>query len=379
MTTYGYAALKKGGSLKPVQFDRQPLGAGEVEIAISHCGVCHSDLHQVNDDWANTVWPCVPGHEIVGKVAAVGDGVAKFKVGDRVGVGCMVNSCQTCEACTRGDEQYCSGPKSCTLTYNGPKKPDGTNSYGGYSTGIIVREEFVLSIPDAISDAEAAPILCAGVTTYQPMKHFGLKPGMRLGVAGIGGLGHMALQIGRALGAEVVALTTSPDKEDDARSLGASQVIDMGDKEAVAGAKESLDFLISTIPYPHDLNPYITLMKPDSTVAIVGNLIEFPAIEMGPVVMNRIRIAGSLFGGVADTQEILDLAAEKGIRPWIRTIAADEIDDAFKRMKKEDIRFRHVIDIATIDPSAKAFADAEEIDPPVRGEVTGRVRERVDA
>ena len=366
-TTTGYAALKKGGALKPVRFDRAPLAAGEVEIAISHCGVCHSDLHQVNDDWANTVWPCVPGHEIVGKVAAVGAGVAKFKQGDRVGVGCMVNSCQTCPACKRGDEQYCSGPKSCTLTYNGPKKPDGTNSYGGYSTGIIVREEFVLSIPDAISDAEAAPILCAGVTTYQPMKHFGLEAGMRLGVAGIGGLGHMALQTGKALGAEVVALTTSPEKADDARSLGASQIVDMADKQAVAGMKESLDFLISTIPYPHDLNPYITMMKPDSTIAIVGNLIEFPAIEMGPVVMNRIRIAGSLIGGIADTQEILELCAEHGIRPRIQLIKADEIDDAFKRMKKEDVRFRHVIDMATIDVDA----DAEMIAPPVRGEVVG--------
>ena len=335
MITYGYAALKKGRSLRPVQFDREPLRAGEVDIAISHCGVCHSDLHQVNDDWDNSVWPCVPGHEIVGKVAAVGEGVTKFKTGDRVGVGCMVNSCQQCDACQRGDEQYCSGPKSCTLTYNGPKKPDGTNSYGGYSTGIIVREEFVLSIPDAISDAEAAPILCAGVTTYQPMKHFGLEAGMRCGVAGIGGLGHMALQIAKALGAHVVALSTSPEKEDDARSLGAEQFIDMSDKAAVTGAAESLDFLISTIPYPHDLNPYISLMKPDSTIAIVGNLIEFPAIEMGPVVMNRITIAGSLIGGVADTQEILDLCAEHGIRPRIQLIKADEIDAAFKRMKKE--------------------------------------------
>lgn len=368
MRVHGYAAHKAGASLKPVQFDRAPLLAGEVAIAISHCGVCHSDLHQVNDDWDNTVWPCVPGHEIVGTVSAVGDGVNRFKAGERVGVGCMINSCQTCDACQRGDEQYCSGPKSCTLTYNGPKVPDGTNSYGGYSNAIIVREEFVLKIPDAISDAEAAPILCAGVTTYQPMKHFGLKPGMRAGVAGIGGLGHMALQIAKALGAEVVALSTKAEKEADARALGADQFIDMGDEAAVTGAKESLDFLISTIPYPHDLNPYITLMKPNSTVAIVGNLIEFPKIEMGPVVMNRITIAGSLIGGVADTQEILDLAAEKGIRPHIELIAMADIDDAFKRMKKEQVRFRHVIDMSTLE----ADEDAEVIDPPVRGEVVGR-------
>lgn len=367
MHVHGYAAAKKGASLKPVQFERAPIAAGEVAIEISHCGVCHSDLHQVNDDWKNSVWPCVPGHEIIGKVSAVGAGVTRVSVGDRAGVGCMVNSCQICPACTRGDEQYCSGPKSCTLTYNGPKLPDGTNSYGGYSSGIIVREEFVLTIPDAISDAEAAPILCAGVTTYGPMKHFRVKAGDKVGVAGIGGLGHMAVQIAKALGAEVVALSTSPSKEDDVRKLGASSFVDMGDKDAVAGVKESLDFLISTIPYPHDLNPYITMMKPDSTVAIVGNLIEFPTIEMGPVVMNRIRIAGSLIGGVADTQEVLELAAEKDIRPEVELIAMADIDKAFDRMKDEDVRFRHVIDMATLEKNG----DAETIEPPVRGEVVG--------
>ena len=367
MHVHGYAASKKGASMKPVQFEREPLQAGEVQIDITHCGVCHSDLHQVNDDWNNTVWPCVPGHEIVGRVAAVGDGVSRFKAGDRVGVGCMVNSCQTCPACKRGDEQYCSGPRSCTLTYNGPKVPDGTNSYGGYSSGIIVREEFVLSIPDAISDEEAPPILCAGATTYSAMKHFGLKAGDTIGVAGIGGLGHMAVQIAKALGATVIALSTNPDKAGEAQKLGATKLIDMGDKAAVAAAKESLDFLISTIPYPHDLNPYVTMMKPDTTMVVVGNLIEFEDIQMGPVVMNRITLAGSLIGGIAETREVLDLCAKEGIRPEIELIEIADIDKAFKRMKNEDVRFRHVIDMASLEKDG----EAEMLDPPVRGAVVG--------
>lgn len=367
MRVHGYAALKKGGAMTPVQFDREPLAEGEVAIDITHCGVCHSDLHQVNDDWKNSLYPCLPGHEIVGTVREVGKGVSKFSAGDRVGVGCMVNSCQQCDYCKAGEEQYCSGPKSCTLTYNGPKVADGTNSYGGYSNGIIVREEFVMTIPDAIDSAEAAPILCAGVTTYQPMKHFGVKKGDTVGVAGIGGLGHMAIQTAKALGATVIALSTSPDKAGEAQKLGATKLIDMNDKKAVEDAAQSLDFLISTIPYSHDLNPYVGMMKTDSTIAVVGNLIDFPKIETGPLVMNRVRIAGSLIGGIADTQEILDFAAEHGIRPEVELIAMKDIDDAFARMKKEDVRFRHVIDMATLE----ADEDAKEIDPPVRGAVVG--------
>lgn len=367
MHVHAFAAHKKGGAMKPVQFDREPLKAGEVAIDISHCGVCHSDLHQVNDDWANSLYPCVPGHEIIGTVSAVGEGVSGFKTGQRVGVGCMVNSCQTCDFCTAGEEQLCTGPKGCTLTYNGPKVPDGTNSYGGYSSGIIVREEFLLSIPDAIESAAAAPILCAGVTTYQPMKRFGVKAGHTVGVAGIGGLGHMAVQIAKAMGATVIALSTSPDKAAEAQALGATKLIDVGDKEAMAAAEQSLDLLISTIPYPHDLNPYVKLMKPDSTISVVGNLIGFEKLEMGPVVMNRIHIEGSLIGGIADTQEILDLAAEKDIRPQVQLIDIADIDDAFERMKKEDVRFRHVIDLATLPRDEKA----DEIDPPVRGAVVG--------
>ena len=368
MKVQGYGALEAGAKMQPVQFEREDLRAGEVAIDITHCGVCHSDLHQVNDDWDNSLYPCVPGHEIVGTVSAVGEGVSKFSKGDRVGVGCMVNSCQQCDDCKSGNEQYCKGPKSCTLTYNGPKKPDGTNSYGGYSNGIIVREEFVLRIPDALKSEEAAPILCAGITTYQPMKHWGVKKGDTVGVAGIGGLGHMAVKTAKALGCTVVALTTSPEKRDDIlKTLGADKVIDMNDEDAVEDAAQSLDFMISTIPYKHDINPYVGLMKENTTIAVVGNIIGFDDVDMAPFVFHRIQLAGSLIGGIPDTQEILDFCAEHDIAPEITMIAPDDIDRAFTRMKEEDVRFRHVIDMSLLKPDD----GAEKIDPPVRGEVVG--------
>ena len=368
MTNVGYGALAANEKLRPITFDREPVRAGEVTIDITHCGVCHSDIHQCADDWENTVWPCVPGHEIVGTVTEVGDGVSKFTIGDTVGVGCMINSCQVCDACKAGDEQYCAGPISCTLTYNGPKLADGTNSYGGYSDSIIVREEFVLSIPAAISAAEAAPILCAGVTTYQPMKHFGLKAGQRLGVAGIGGLGHMAVQIGKALGAKVTAFTTSADKLDAIIALGADAVVVMDDHDMVEHAAQSLDMMIDTIPYPHDLADYLGFMKPNSTLVVVGNMMQFEAFSPGLMVFNRIAIAGSLIGGVADTQEVLELCAKHDIRPEIQMIDIADINEACERVKDEEVRFRHVIDMATLKRARGVIeSDAEQVDAPTRG------------
>lgn len=373
MQTLAYGTLEKSATLSPVRFKREPVRAGEVEIDILFCGVCHSDLHQARDDWGNTVFPCIPGHEIVGTVTRVGEGVSKVSKGETVGVGCMVNSCQTCEACKRGEEQYCSGPKSCTLTYNGPKKPDGTNTYGGYATGIIVREEFVLRIPDVISPAEAAPILCAGVTTYSPMKHWNLKKGQSLGVAGIGGLGHMAVQIGKALGAGVTALTTSPDKAGLARELGADAVIVISDKGALEDGAQSLDMLIDTIPYAHDISPYLKLMKPGGVIALVGNFIEMPAFVPADLVFHRLTLAGSLIGGIAHTAEVLELCAEHGIRPQIELIDIDGIGKAWERMEGEDVRFRHVIDMSSLKSRREELGqDAEEIAAPTRGEVIGR-------
>lgn len=373
MHTLAYGTKDKSATLSPVRFRRGPVRAGEVEIEITHCGVCHSDLHQARNDWGNTVFPCVPGHEIVGTVTRVGDGVSKFSGGETVGVGCMVDSCQQCEACERGEEQYCSGPKSCTLTYNGPKKPDGTNTYGGYSTGIIVREEFVLKIPDAISPAEAAPILCAGVTTYSPMKHWKLQKGQSLGVAGIGGLGHMAVQIGKALGARVTALTTSPEKAGQALELGAHAVIVMSDEEALEACAQSLDMLIDTIPYAHDITPYLKLMRPGGVIALVGNFIKVPAFVPADLVFHRLTLAGSLIGSIANTAEVLELCAEHGIRPRIELINMDEINQAWERMEEQDVRFRHVIDMASLKSNRdEPGRDADEIAPPTRGEVAGR-------
>lgn len=373
MTVIGYGARAAHQKLQPISFDREPLKGGEVEIDIAFCGVCHSDIHQCVDDWQNTIWPCVPRHEIVGKIARLGDGVSTFAVGDTVGVGCMVNSCQVCAACKAGDEQYCSGPKSATFTYNGPKLPDGTNSYGGYSSSSTVREEFVVAIPDAIASAEAAPILCAGVTTYTPMKHFGLQKGQTLGVAGIGGLGHMAVQIGKALGANVVGFTTSAEKVDAILALGAQSVVVMDDEAATSAAAQSLDMMIDTIPYPHDLADYLGFMKPGSTLVVVGNMMQFDAFNPGPMVFNQITVAGSLIGGIEDTRSVLALCAEHGIRPEIELIDIADINAAFERIKTEDVRFRHVIDMASLKAERDVAAiDREHLAAPTRGDPVNR-------
>ena len=365
MTVYGYGTADPAKPLAPVQFERPDLRAGEVAIDVTHCGVCHSDVHQCHDDWGNTVWPCVPGHEVVGTVTEVGKGVTRFAKGDTVGVGCMVNSCQTCEACQAGEEQYCSGPRGATLTYNGPTKPDGTNTYGGYSTAVIAREEFVLQIPEAISPAEAAPILCAGVTTYAPMKQHGIGKGSKVAVAGIGGLGHMACQIAKALGAEVTALTTSPGKVGDIKALGVDDVIVMSDVPKLGEHEGAFDLVLSTIPYPHKVEPYLNLVAHDGVLHFVGNFIP-TTVEFMPLLFKRRSIAGSLIGGVKQTQEVLDLCAEHDIRPEIRMIEIDEINEAFERVMDEDIRFRHVIDMTSFQKKGSGL-DTKKLGAPVRG------------
>ncbi len=372
MQVHGYGVPEHGQPFVPVSFTRTDVRPGEVAIDVTHCGVCHSDLHFVDDDWGATVYPCVPGHEVAGVVTEVGAGVTKFKAGDRVGVGCMINSCQDCDACARGDEQYCEGPHSCTLTYNGPKVPDGTNSYGGYSTAMVVREEFVLRIPDAIGNEDAAPILCAGVTTYQPMKHFGLKAGDRIGIAGIGGLGHMAIRIAKAMGATVVALTRSRDKGDEIRGMGADEVLVTTDEAAMEKAAMSLDMMISTIPVKHDINPYVGLMKPSSTLVLVGNMNGFDDVQTAPLVFHRIALAGSLIGGIADTQEVLDLCAEHGITPEVKSIPMQQIEGVYDELRNGNPRYRHVIDMQSLKDDADARGRAQEIPAPVRGEAARR-------
>lgn len=372
MEVYGYGVPEEGASFVPVRFTREDVRPGEVAIDITHCGVCHSDLHQVDNDWGNTNYPCVPGHEIAGVVTEVGEGVTKFSKGDRVGVGCMINSCQQCEPCRSGNEQYCEGPKSATLTYNGPKKPDGTNSYGGYTDAIVVREEFVLRIPDGLAPEAAAPILCAGITTYQPMKHFGLKEGQTLGVAGVGGLGHMAIQIGKAMGAKVVALTTHPDKTQEIKNLGADEVLVSTDEDAMADAAMSLDLMINTIPVPHDINAYVNLMKPSSTLVVVGNMMGFEKLESAPLVFNRIGLHGSLIGGIEDTQEVLDLCARHNIAPELKIVQISDIESVYDDLRNGNPGFRHVLDMKAFEDDTDARSRAKDIPAPTRGEVVGR-------
>ena len=365
----GYAANHSFSRLKPLSFERDEPQPGEVQIEVLFCGVCHSDIHQVKNEWSNTVYPCMPGHEVVGRVAKAADG-GRYKVGDLVGVGCMIDSCQRCEPCGEGLEQYCEGPNSWLATYNGPMIPSKKasngdniygrdNTYGGYSTVLVVREEFVLRIPDALTPEQAAPILCAGVTTYSPMKHWGVKPGDKVGVVGLGGLGHMAVKLARAMGAEVTVFTTSADKKADAEALGATHV-EM-EKQVNAQAKEltatpgSFDLILSTVPEKHDVNAFVALLKRDKSVVIVGALEPMAPVDNQAVAFHRRSVSGSLIGSIKETQEVLDFCAEHGIAPDIEVIPIQEINTAMKRVEKGDVRFRYVIDMASLrDEMAEA-------------------------
>ncbi|ETX15269.1 alcohol dehydrogenase [Roseivivax halodurans JCM 10272] len=368
MDVLGYGTFDATSRLGPIVFNQPEAREGEVEIEITHCGVCHSDLHQARNDWGNTVWPCIPGHEIVGIVRKTGPGVTAYKEGDRVGVGCMINSCQSCGPCEAHDEQYCEGPVSATLTYNGTKIPSGVNTYGGYTETIVVREEFVLRIPDAIDSAAAAPILCAGITVYAPMKEFGLKPGHTVAVAGVGGLGHMAVQIAKALGATVVAFSRSEKKRAEILEMGADKVVDPTDEDAMEAEAGSVDLMINTIPVPFDIAPYLSLMRHDGRLQIVGNMIELEAFSPGPMVFNRITIGGSLIGGIKDTQEVLDLCAEHGIAPAIQMIGIDDVNDALDSLEQGGIgHFRHVIDMRSLRDSRESMSqNASRAEEPVR-------------
>lgn len=343
-------------SLKRMDFEREAPKDDEVHIDILYCGVCHSDLHQVKNDWGNTVYPCVPGHEIIGKIKAIGSGVTKFKVGDTVGVGCMIDSCGQCKPCKDGEENYCQGPVSWTATYNGYMKPaPGTdfNTFGGYSDNVVVKESFVLKIPNSLDIKAAAPILCAGITTYSPLKHWNIKAGDKVGVAGIGGLGHMAIKLATAMGAEVTALTTDEEKASDAKRFGTKQVIVSTDKEAMKAAEKSLDFLLVTIPDPFDITPYISLMNLDGEIVTVGLLGEYkkPLNNMD-MAMSRLTVGGSVIGGIAETQEVLDFCAEHNILPDTKMIQIQDINDAYDEMAKKDVHYRYVIDMQSLKEEA---------------------------
>ena len=338
-------------SLSEMEIERSAPKADEVRIDILYCGVCHSDLHQVRNDWHNTIYPCVPGHEIIGRVSEAGSRVSKFKVGDLVGVGCMVDSCGTCPPCQEKEENYCEGPVGWTATYNGYMKPKNKdfNTFGGYSTNVVVKESFVLRIPAALDIKAAAPILCAGVTTYSPMKHWKVGPGQRVAVVGIGGLGHMAVQIARALGATVTAVTRTTEKQAEAEKLGAHDVLISTDSKAMEAHEMKFDFIIITIPDAFEVNDYVKLLKRDGVITTVGLLGPYkdPLNNM-EMAMHRRSISGSIIGSIVETQEVLEFCAEHNILPEVEIIKIQDINEAFEKMKDEEVRFRYVIDMASL-------------------------------
>ncbi len=341
-------SLVGGHKLVEMEIDRYKPKEDDVLVEVLYCGVCHSDIHQVNNDWKNTIYPCVPGHEIIGKVVEVGANVQNTSLGEIVGVGCMIDSCQTCKSCEKGEEQFCLGPHGMTLTYNGYWKPDGDNfnTFGGFSTHVVCNKSFVLRIPDSLEISAAAPILCAGITTYSPLKHWGVKPGDKVGIIGIGGLGHMGVMLAKAMGAEVVAITTKETKRESALALGADGVIVSENKSEMQAQENSFDFLLCTIPDKFDINPYICLLGPRGSIVTVGLLgpYESPTNNMEVAKFAR-SVGASLIGGVAETQEVLDFCAEHNILPQVQMIKMDEVNNAFEKVNDEEVRYRYVIDM----------------------------------
>lgn len=344
----GYAVHDATSPLVPFGFERRDPGPRDVRIEILYAGICHSDLHQARNDWGNSSYPMVPGHEIVGRVVEVGAEVTKLAVGDLAGVGCMVDSCRRCPACIDRLEQYCEdgGP---TVTYNGTERGSGRPTYGGYSEQIVVDEHFVVRVSPKLDLKAVAPLLCAGITTWSPLRHWGVKPGDTVAIVGLGGLGHMGVKFAKALGARVVMVTTSPGKGQDAKRLGADEVLLSTDAAAMAAATGSFDFVLDTIPVGHDLNPYLALLKRDRTLALVGVLTPLePPVAGASLIVGRRSISGSAIGGMAETQEMLDFCAEHGIVSDVEVIAIDTVNEAYERMARNDVRYRFVIDMASL-------------------------------
>jgi len=349
--TLAYAAPAAQTPLAPYTLTRRAPGAKDVQIDILFCGVCHSDLHTARGEWAGTKYPCVPGHEIVGTVSAVGGEVSRFKVGDTVGVGCMVDSCQQCASCDEGLEQYCQ--KGFTGTYNGRTHDAPGHTLGGYSTRIVVTEKFVLHIRhDRAQLAAVAPLLCAGVTTWSPLRHWQVGAGQKVGIVGIGGLGHMGIKLAKALGAHVVAFTTSEAKRADALKLGADAVVISSDKAQMKAHAGSFHFILNTVAASHSLDAFTVLLKRDGTLCLVGVPEHpHPSPNVGAIIFSRRAIAGSLIGGIAETQEMLDFCAQHGIVSDIEMIRMDEINTAYDRMVKSDVKYRFVIDMVSLKPA----------------------------
>ena len=342
-----YGAQKADAHLEPLTIERRSLNPEDVKIDILYCGVCHSDIHTVRNDWGGTKYPSVPGHEILGRVEEIGSDVTTFKVGDIVAVGCLVDSCGHCDPCQRDLEPYCENGS--VGTYNGKDVHLGGHTYGGYSEKIIVKESFVLSVPDNLDKAAAAPLLCAGITTFSPLNHWNIGEGHKVGVIGLGGLGHMGIKFSHALGAHTVMITTSKSKTDDAKRLGADEVIISKDNDQMKQHAGTFDFLLNTIPVKHDLNPYLKLLKVDGTMCMVGAIEPLEPIHGGNLILKRRTLAGSLIGGIKETQEMLDFCGKHSITCDIEMINIQDINEAYERVVKGDVNYRFVIDMKSLN------------------------------
>lgn len=350
MNTYqvkAFGAESKEADLKEMIIERRVVNPKDVEIDILYCGVCHSDLHTARNDWGGTKYPSVPGHEIVGKVTAVGSEVTKYKIGDTVAVGCLVDSCRTCSSCEQDLEQYCLN--GFTGTYNGADKNLGGHTFGGYSEKVVVDEHFVLKVPENLDLAAVAPVLCAGITTWSPLRHWNIKEGSKVAVVGLGGLGHMAIKLAKGLGAEVSLFSRTPSKTEDAKELGADQVVISTDENQMKAVAGKFDLIIDTVPYDHNINPYINTLTVNGTLVLVGYLGEVQSLlQTVPMILGRRSVAGSLIGGIAETQELLDFCGEKNIVSDIEIINIQDINEAYERMLKSDVKYRFVIDMKSL-------------------------------
>ncbi|CDZ31890.1 Zn-dependent alcohol dehydrogenase [Neorhizobium galegae bv. officinalis] len=347
MKTYAFAATSADEPLAPFSFDRRDPRANDVVIEILYCGVCHSDLHTARNDWGWTNYPIIVGHEIVGRVINVGSDVTRHAIGDHVAVGTMVDSCQRCDQCRKGEEQLCR--EGNTQTFAGADRITGAPTWGGYAKNIVVREEFVLRVPTGLDLAKAGPLLCAGATTYSPLRTWNIGPGSRVGVIGMGGLGHMAIKLASAMGAVVTVMSRTSEKEADATELGADAFLLSSDPEAMKAAASSFDLIIDTVPAKHDLDPYTTLLDVDGTLCIVGQIGPLGDMNSIPLLLGRRRVAGSAIAGITQTQEMLDFCARKNILPEVEMIRMDQINEAFERLEKSDVRYRFVIDMASLN------------------------------
>ena len=344
--TKAYGVQDAQSDLAPLTIERRAVGARDVAIRIDWCGICHTDIHIARNDWGGSHYPVVPGHEIVGTVTAVGDAVTAHAVGDRVGVGCMVSSCKDCSACEDGDEQFCE--VGMVATYNAADPVLGGRTYGGYSEDVVVREDFVLRVPENLDPKGVAPLLCAGITTYSPLRHWKVGAGDKVGVVGLGGLGHMGVKFAHAMGAHVVMITTSPEKAKDAEALGADEVLVSKDASQMKAHAASFDFILNTVPVPHPLNPYLGLLTRDGTMVIVGAIDAFDGVHSGGLIMGRKRLAGSLIGGIAETQEMLDFCGEHGIEADVEVTGVEGLNAAWARVVDGDVHYRFVIDMESL-------------------------------